>query len=390
MKQKSNNLEYIYSNNPQIKTLIMPPKTIRFKENLKAEVTDIKTEDFVKRFNMVQWVETNVIAKGKEPELPRDDTMRKVPLTYLVGKLEQAKVLRDHLVVTNMEGDVGCGVLTTKAIKKNSIVTTYSGLIQCTTEFFYGAMHEGDYVFGLCQNEDNDIRTSVNAERYGNISRFIQHAPSSLDEYVIRGNAKIVTANLFIIDLEYGGYSTTCLVANRDIQPKEMLFWDYGKNYWLPCKKAALFSIYGELIDPNLYTLNSTKTESSNFKFTLDDNQVKKNSRSDGKNNLSEVGFFSNSTTDICNVLNTISKIFKLPDWKNYPSQKIVALTLKGESSFLELKDTLSKIGIVFVFGKVSNTIDMYSIRIKNPEIYLNNLIEYINSKHQNVEMDME
>ncbi len=154
----------------------------------------------------------------------------------------RSKLTENNMALTPMPGGLpGLEVVAIKPIPRGSILV-YSGLlgpIPAKDPYFAGISREQGY----------------SARRYGNISRFMGHAPgkNNLDTFEFCNQAlksNVATANFQGIKLD-----TTCiqggisgLVALRDINPGEPARWDYGSQH---------FYIMG--ITPALFTTDSNQ-----------------------------------------------------------------------------------------------------------------------------------
>lgn len=139
-------------------------------------------------------------------------------------------------------------------------------------------INEGEtiiYASKLSESENDDmykleldIRTTTSARYYGNIARFMNHAPSqkSLDNLItfntvdIEKNVAIANFNPNIININ--DQNTPILVANRDIDIGEKLYWDYGIEYFSELDICInLFDKSGTIINPENYRWKDQKLQ---------------------------------------------------------------------------------------------------------------------------------
>ncbi len=71
---------------------------------------------------------------------------------------------------------------------------------------------------------------SVDAQYFGNISRFVNHASNKVQT----DEKEILSANLETRHYSIYGIEMILFIASRDIVPGEQLLIDYGKKYFRP------------------------------------------------------------------------------------------------------------------------------------------------------------
>lgn len=120
---------------------------------------------------------------------------------------------------------LGLGVFSTKAIKRDTIVGVYSGIVEYP-------IREGKFnnTYRLNGGDYNgSIQVDYEARHYRNMVAYIQHAPTEL---LPNEPDNAVTANLKMIPVTQLGIPISLCVATRDIEPFEQLLLDYGLSYW--------------------------------------------------------------------------------------------------------------------------------------------------------------
>ena len=109
------------------------------------------------------------------------------------------------------------GVYARQALKKGDIISVYSG-VKCV------AYPEGSaYFFG---NEKDLLKLYVDAKKRGNISRFINHAPS-----VNADTSSFLKANISPISYCLNGITIIVYTVVHDIHEGEQLLVNYGSEY---------------------------------------------------------------------------------------------------------------------------------------------------------------
>nr|XP_018903035.1 PREDICTED: histone-lysine N-methyltransferase EHMT2 isoform X1 [Bemisia tabaci]XP_018903036.1 PREDICTED: histone-lysine N-methyltransferase EHMT2 isoform X1 [Bemisia tabaci] len=112
----------------------------------------------------------------------------------------------------------GWGVITLNLIPKGTYVCEYIGEI--ISDFEADTREDDSYLFDLDNRDDETY--CIDARRYGNIARFINHScvPNLQPVRVFIGHQ----------DLRF---PRIAFFANRDIQPYEELGFDYGEKFWI-------------------------------------------------------------------------------------------------------------------------------------------------------------
>ncbi|KAF0297324.1 Histone-lysine N-methyltransferase EHMT2 [Amphibalanus amphitrite] len=114
--------------------------------------------------------------------------------------------------------DRGWGVRALKHIPKGTYVCEYVGEI--ITDSAADQREDDSYLFDL-DNRDGDT-FCLDARRYGNVSRFINH----------RCEPNLVPVKVFV-DHQDVRFPRIALFACRDVEPAEELGFDYGEKFWM-------------------------------------------------------------------------------------------------------------------------------------------------------------
>lgn len=164
----------------------------------------------------------------------------------------------DRFVVVNM-GDIGEGLFLAhdaQPIAMGSLVLMYAGEFDNSIDDKF--REYGIVLDPIFQHEKHSVLMHsftlpwLDAERAGNLSRFIQHAPDQMDLDKVEDPAeiksKVAVANLQQRVVIYQGVPTVCLQAARDIQPGEILTFSYGQAYFQHAGSCQLVTDNGVFI----------------------------------------------------------------------------------------------------------------------------------------------
>lgn len=133
-----------------------------------------------------------------------------------LGNVHQKAISTGYMpdcLVKKVSENAGHGLFANEKIKKGSFVGEYTGLI-CKNDNY---LKMGNYLFRYPVKEESGRYLSIDAEPYGNLTRFINHSfEPNLDHHYA------FSSNLFHL----------IFIANRDIEIDEQLFFNYGHSYW--------------------------------------------------------------------------------------------------------------------------------------------------------------
>lgn len=100
----------------------------------------------------------------------------------------------------------------------------------------------------------------ISAKEFGNMARFMNHAPEAEDATKLLNMteedlATLATANFTSRQIKAGNLRYSLLTANREIRAGERLYWDYGMEYFRKIAVSiALFDNNGNRLNPDIYT----------------------------------------------------------------------------------------------------------------------------------------
>jgi len=114
--------------------------------------------------------------------------------------------------------DRGWGVRALKHIPRGSYVCEYVG--ELITDSAADQREDDSYLFDL-DNRDGET-FCIDARRYGNVSRFINH----------RCQPNLVPVKVFV-DHQDVRFPRIALFTSRDVEPLEELGFDYGEKFWI-------------------------------------------------------------------------------------------------------------------------------------------------------------
>ncbi|MDF1757271.1 MAG: SET domain-containing protein [Legionellaceae bacterium] len=208
----------------------------------RGEIQHLSNEQACEKFNMVSWTNALVSTDGEE----------NIPLNHQVhNHIDKSLLAQTKMAIVDISinGSVCQGVIATEVIEPGTTIIYSSQLLDPD----------------LVKTRKNDpymvdLSTPVSAKDFGNIARFLNHAPSQeIVDTILTFNspedkdnlacANFTTEKVITESVEY-----FVLKANRYIHPGEALLWDYGLDYFLYIDSPlALFNKQGDVIDPSSY-----------------------------------------------------------------------------------------------------------------------------------------
>ena len=139
--------------------------------------------------------------------------------------------------------DMGFGVFSREVIKQGDIVSLYSGIKSTNKQTTL------DYAY---KSKLDSLNMCLDARPYGNIARFINHAP---EPDVNQPASLLLEANVKTKSYYLNGIETVVYLASKDIQKGEQLLVDYGSLFFQGML-ASRFKINGQVIDSNKKTIH--------------------------------------------------------------------------------------------------------------------------------------
>lgn len=222
----------------------------------------ISTNEFVKMMGMERWTET--IEYQSIFEYQVTDTSYSL-VQQVFHSIDQ---VRSGLVVCNM-GAVGSGVFTEKDIPKGFFVAMYAGDALRDESSSLNM----DYLLTV---KEKDFEVIFDAGKIGNISRFFQHAPSSLTDYKFKGitHNQVCTENLNMVTVAHQNVIFNVFQAKRLIKKGEQLCFAYNddnfEEYWMTKNIVpSLFKIDGSILSSDCYTFKSVIVKVGNSENTI-------------------------------------------------------------------------------------------------------------------------
>jgi len=174
-------------------------------------------------------------------------------------KIELTTTKPKKFVIVNMSGDIGRGLVlahNSKDVDKNDTLTFYAAHLRRKN-------HTGFSKYQMAVEPHpllvGDNECEFDACHYGNLSRYIQHAPTpdDLDKFYTftKKPAKpVATANTEIVQTIMQGIPVARVVALKKMKPLEMVFFNYSIQYFLEHEiTPLLIHTDGTLVDQDLY-----------------------------------------------------------------------------------------------------------------------------------------
>jgi len=134
-----------------------------------------------------------------------------------MGTLYRDKIDSGYIVdvsLGHVDHQVGYGLYAEQAIKKDSYIGEYVGLLCSRSRLFNNS---DDYCFRYPTHWGSWKSLMIDSSDYGNLTRFINHGDKP----------NLETFYVIIDDIVH-----VCFLATRDIKFGEQLTFNYGNNYW--------------------------------------------------------------------------------------------------------------------------------------------------------------
>ena len=146
---------------------------------------------------------------------------------------------------------IGCGVFARTHIPKGELIGRYNGkLVSQDTEY-------QSYCYLL--KENSSFNLALDADHYGNLSRFINHAPTSAECDV--DPKKFLCANVQVEHHSWYGNDHIMYVASRDIACGEQVLSSYGKAYFEHSNTRVHIKKNGTIVDTHYHKIQDTPLE---------------------------------------------------------------------------------------------------------------------------------
>ncbi len=146
---------------------------------------------------------------------------------------------------------IGFGVFAREDIEKGEFLAQYCGLKTVNRVGNF-------YVFG--QKKDA-LNSRIDAKHYGNIARFINHAPKNLNPIHDKRCRKALVSN--IIGKEHNLYGSEVVIytAHQNISKGEQLLMDYGESYFRTDADMFFIKHNGNIVDSDNKKINESSRQ---------------------------------------------------------------------------------------------------------------------------------
>ena len=161
---------------------------------------------------------------------------------------------------------IGFGVFSREKIKTGEVISIYSGLKK---------IHKPVKVKYAFETKLDCLKMYLDARQYGNISRFINHAPSFKTSQIISPRSPLLVANITADRHYLNGIEMVVYTTIKDIAKGEQLLVDYGELYFTHMEMIR-FKENGKPVHMNKKTIRSTSQKKINQIRAMADSGVKK------------------------------------------------------------------------------------------------------------------
>lgn len=165
---------------------------------------------------------------------------QEIELTGLVQRLIKANVpSRYELRLINQK--IGFGVFCRQKLQKDDLIGVYAGVKSINVPLpHYYAFLKGSDCLGM----------QLDGRHYGNMTRFINHAPSATQDEQDQNAAMFLTANVKAQTYNLQGIVWVVYQTMREIAVGEQLLVDYGSAYWSEgSADISQFNRQGQLVE---------------------------------------------------------------------------------------------------------------------------------------------
>jgi hypothetical protein len=171
--------------------------------------------------------------------------------------LQQDELHRYELRYINRR--LGFGVFARERIAKGCFIAQYCGNLTSeapiNTRYTYSA-------------DPAHFNLKLHGHAYGNISRFINHAPKE-------SNGRTLTANLQTLYYNCYGHNIIVLVAKRTIEKNEQLLNNYGDEYFIKSKQIIYLRHQGDAINAQGKTIQDTSIQRLQYLLLMKKHGIK-------------------------------------------------------------------------------------------------------------------
>ncbi len=156
----------------------------------------------------------------------------------ILNLLKRPMIL-EHYELRYVGPSMGFGVYTKVNIAKDEVIALYVGKKVLSDD------SDSRYSF---KPLNDCLNTSIDAGRWGNLLRFINHAPAAYAEPEERDSSSLLDANLYAFNLYAYGLHFVGYKASQALFPGDQLLVDYGKNYFKK-RPMSRFNTKGQLLE---------------------------------------------------------------------------------------------------------------------------------------------
>lgn len=234
-----------------------------------AKITFVDPQQFAQSVGMKQWCQSSLVSYSSHPE-----SLECMQKYEVLTKHEFISIIFSSLLYANkmalckINDSVGFGVFATDEIPKNTYVGIYTGQLSYVT-VKKNNESTSNYIFFVRPSDEKQHGVNIDAEHYGNITRFFNHLPLAKEEvgpdHVLSDHEfkqpsrinDVATANVAQGMFMYNGLPINTFRTTRNIHKHEQIGFSYGFQYWASIDKApGLFFKNGQVVPLSEYTIN--------------------------------------------------------------------------------------------------------------------------------------
>ena len=268
----------------------------------------VKFTDFVSMLGVSSWCEQITVADDLVPyydahcsslDFPKKIINKKIhPEALAKATLEAFSSLK---FIDRRSIGLGFDVITSKLIKKNTILGCYVGNFFKNT----GEKNASEYVIGF-DGQSNDFSVAYDAAQQRCLVSMFSHLPAQKENSFLTQYNDIAFENIAIIPYIYKVNNQRIMLfvasAKRDIQPGEIIGFDYGDEYWNTLgREPHLFKLDGSIItEPRLNPMLTMRVILGNSNHSVKLTIERPN---DLALKTEELMYFENNDNELCGVV---------------------------------------------------------------------------------------
>ncbi|MFN7094574.1 MAG: SET domain-containing protein-lysine N-methyltransferase, partial [Burkholderiales bacterium] len=169
-------------------------------------------------------------------------------------------------------GEVGYGLFASKDIAPGTVLFMYSGQVEIVGKQSIQDYYASSWLLGIDlkdkqfqQLQAKNVNPLISSAKVGNLSRFMQHLPSSLDNelgdiiFTDKNSLNaIATNNVQFCTMIINNTPTLVCWTENGIEKHEQIGFSYGRNYWnFGSREPLYFDKMGAVIPTHSYTYKS-------------------------------------------------------------------------------------------------------------------------------------